>query len=645
MEISLRSRFRVRLREGIAWPRWGIFLFLLGSIAFSACSTTKPSSEVYENKRPQSVWPSPSFAQTRLKPVVGHQGMVVSDDPLASEWGARILREGGNAIEAAVAAAFVLSVTRPHFAALGGGGFLLYCPAPLPLLPKLPRIKEEQNSFLSGEGMSSAASLNHTTCVSLDYRERAPLRITSELASSLASSRDGARAIAVPGVVAGLWHAYQKYGSHHVSWKKLLQQPIRFAREGVRVSGNMAYGARQRWEAFNSEAKQLFGRASSSGTRIPFLEGSILVQKNLASVLERVARQGRDGFYRGRVAQQITSSIQKAGGWVSLQDLAQYSVKERRPLVGQYRDALLVSMGPPSAGGTNLLQLFGYAEHAEKEEMFDHGAQSSQEIHALAHAMALSFSDRALHLGDPEFGALPDLLDPKYLEKRWKESFDRDAFHSPRTSSFSSADTPPQRPDHNTTHLSVMDRWGNAVALTTSVNLFYGSGFVPEGSGIVMNNTMDDFSLEPNRPNAFGLVGNARNAVAPGKTPLSSMTPTIVKDTEGENRIVIGAAGGPTITTSVFLSLFRRLRFGLSLPDAVGAPRFHQQWAPESLFLEQKSFSAETQDALTQKGYSLQSRPHLGRIHAIERFQRSRDGHSLIWGIADSRAEGRAFAE
>jgi gamma-glutamyltranspeptidase/glutathione hydrolase len=543
--------------------------------------------------------------------------MVVSDDRDASQWGAEILRRGGNAIDAAVATAFYLSVTRPHFASLGGGGFLVYCPHPV-------------------HGQAQA-------CRTVDYRERAPARASRDMylregKAVAALSRDGALASGVPGVVAGLLLAQEKFG--RLKRQAVLARPIEMARSGFRWSSHAEWAAGDRWDVMNPEAKRLFGcKVGGNGPDAreirPCEPGQVIRQPELARVLSEVSARGAPGFYQGWVAERLVSGLAQAGGILSRDDLASYRAQLRTPVSLTLSDFEVVSMPPPSAGGAIVLQLLQYASFADREGAFKDGFASARAIHAATHAMALGFADRAAHFGDPDHVRVPlaGLLDPAYLAERWKSTWDPAHAAIPTAAGALSEGA-------NTTHFSVVDREGNAVAVTTTVNDNFGSGFVPPGTGIVMNDEMDDFSAQPGAPNLFGLVGAEANAIAPGKRPLSSMSPTIVRDLQGWPRIVIGAQGGPRITTSVFWALLNRLRFGMPIQDAVIAPRVHMQWKPPQLMVEREGFGAETQAELRRLGYALKEIPASGKMHAIERFRSGR-----VWGVSDPRAEGAAVAE
>jgi gamma-glutamyltranspeptidase/glutathione hydrolase len=547
-----------------------------------------------------------SDRSSRVRPVIGTKGMVVSDDRQASEWGASILRRGGNAIDAAVAVGFMLSVTRPQYGSLGGGGFLVYCPA-------------------------------HKPCVSLDYRERAPAAATRDMyvkdgKANTDLSQNGAMASGIPGVPAGLLNALEKYGTRGRG--ELLSEPIQVAKNGFRFTGLQESAAQVRWQHINSAGKSVLGCAENKKLE-PCTVGKVIRQPDLAHVLEAISQKGRDGFYKGWVAKKIVEGIQAEKGLLSLKDLEGYQTVVGVPVETSFQDMEVISMPPPSSGGVALLQMLGYMNRAENAGRLKEGFGSASTLHVEAHAMSLAFADRAEYMGDADFVKVPltELLSDKYLDSRW-------ATFNPLQANPPVSAGKLTNESQNTTHFSVIDKDGNAVAITTTINEEYGSGFVPPGTGIFMNNEMDDFSAQPGVPNLFGLVGGEANAIAPGKHPLSSMTPTIVRDHRGEARLILGAAGGPRIITSVFNVLMDRYIFGMSLPDAVAAPRIHDQWKPDEIRVETYGFAPDVLRTLQQMGYKVERSPALAKMHALERFPNGR-----TWGVADPRGEGAAVAE
>lgn len=641
--VSVQSlRRSIFLSSGYASILTGLCLLTL-----SGCAGTKKSQDtVVQISNPASIAvksePAPitplqkTFDKdddSRLRPTAGTRGMVVSDDTEASAWGAEVLRRGGNAVDAAVATALAMSVSRPHFASLGGGGFMIYCPPS------------------SGD----ASVKKNAKCSALDYREMAPLKSTRDMyirngKPDTNLSQNGALASGVPGVPAGLLSAAEKWGKIGAKGlagrKVLFSKPIEMAKKGVIVSTHTEAALHDRWSHMNQEARRVFGVTGRSTEKTPVVVGSRLKQPDLAEVLEAMRNHGRDGFYKGSVAMKIAKGLQAEGGIISTHDLARYQPMEREPVSGERFGYEVISMPPPSSGGAILLQILKYAELADQGGMFAHGFYSAPAIHSLIHAESLAFADRAEHFGDPDFYKVPlsALLSDSYLTQRWTETFKKDKRNWPSPGKLGTPSavivTSEVHEGANTTHLSVVDREGGSVSLTTTVNDNFGSAFVPPGTGIVMNNQMDDFSIQPGTPNLFGLVGAEANAIAPGKRPLSSMSPTIVRK-NGEVRFVLGAQGGPRIITATALAFLLAARFDYSLPDAVHGLRFHHQWKPESVKLERGGWSHELKESLTSMGYKLEETSTAGKMHAIERFPEA----GRVWGVNDLRAEGGAVAE
>jgi gamma-glutamyltranspeptidase/glutathione hydrolase len=569
-------------------------------VAFSAM-TLLPRAQASVQIGPQE---SVRFAREGLR------GMVVADDQLAAEWGAEILRRGGNAIDAAVATAFTLSVTRPHYAALGGGGFLVFCPA-----PRDNRASE---------------------CKVIDFREKAPAAAHRDMylrngKADTSISQTGALASGVPGVTAGLLLALEKFGTR--DRKELLKEPIRLARKGIRFSTNTEQALRSSWSSMNPDGKRIFGcgRGISEACKV----GDLLLQPELALVLEAISKRGKKGFYQGIVAQNLVQGLNSAGGIISLKDLLNYEPAERSPVRGEFQGHEIITMPPPSSGGAVLVQMLEYARRAEEQKLLSQGFASVDALRAQIHAMSLAFADRSEHMGDSDFWPVPltQLLSQQYLDARWK-TFQPGKAALPEAPGFKANEK------LQTTHFSVIDAAGNAVSITETINGNFGSGFVPPGTGVVMNNQMDDFSTQPGVPNLFGLVGGEANAIAPHKRPLSSMTPTIVRDKNGVVKFVLGAAGGPRIITSVFQTLLNRIQFSMPLVDAVSAARIHHQWKPTIVRYERNGFPAETLERLRTLGYSLEPSNGLAVVHALERTPSGR-----VVGVPDPRGEGFAAAE
>ncbi|HYE97778.1 MAG TPA: gamma-glutamyltransferase [Planctomycetota bacterium] len=515
------------------------------------------------------------------------RGVVASPEPHASAVGADVLRRGGNAVDAAVAVHFALAVTFPNAGNLGGGGFML--------------------AWVDGRPAA------------IDYRETAPAAATRDMFLGADGevvprrSLDTALAVGVPGSVAGMALAHRRFGT--LPWRDLLQPAIRLAEDGWIVDD---------WS----------GRSFASETRNNFREffnvraGERLVQKDLARTLRRIAERGADGFYRGATARLIAEEMQRSGGLITEADLARYEAKERAPVRGTYRGLEVVSMPPPSSGGVALLQLLQMLEPRPIPPF-----HSAPHIHFFAELEKRVFADRSHHLGDPDVVNVPvaGLTARKYaVERSWDLEYDR------------RSDPSSIRPGvpEETTHFSIVDRWGNAVANTTTLNGNYGCGLVVRGAGFLLNNEMDDFSAKPGAPNMFGATGGAANAIAPGKRMLSSMTPTIVLR-DGRPWLVLGTPGGTTIFTSVFQVIVNRVDYKMPLPEAVAAPRFHHQWPPlkageDPIFFEQEPAARAELEKL---GYAIRLRGRIGDVQAVEI-----DGRSAR-GVSDPRGIGLVSAE
>ncbi len=520
-------------------------------------------------------------------------GVVASPEPHASSVGAEVLRRGGNAVDAAVAVQFALAVTYPAAGNLGGGGFMMV------------HTKE-------GE-------------VAIDYRETAPaaahrdmfLDGKGEVVPGL--SLDSHKASGVPGSVAGMWLAHRKFGT--LPWKALLEPAIRLAEEGWVLD---AWSAR----SFAAERRHNF-RDTFRGR-----EGDRLVQKDLGATLRRIAADGRDGFYKGETARLLVEEMERGGGLITAGDLAAYEAKLRTPVEGTYRGLRVVSMPPPSSGGVALLQLLNMLEGFEPAKL---GHHSAAHLHVVAEIEKRVFADRSEYLGDPDFHDVPVA---RLISKAYAAGRAKGISLAARTAP--SAVTHGSREREETTHFSVVDRKGNAVANTTTLNGGYGSGVVVRGAGFLLNNEMDDFSAKPGVPNLYGVIGREANAIAPGKRMLSSMTPTFVFR-DGALWLVLGTPGGPTIFTSVFQVIVNRADFGMPLDRAVAAPRFHHQWPPlrreEDPIRVETGFDPAVLEALRAKGYAIQDRGKLGDVHAIE------VASARAVGVSDPRGIGRVAVE
>ena len=507
--------------------------------------------------------------------------MVVSTHELASRAGVEILGAGGNAVDAAVATGFALAVVHPAAGNIGGGGFMLV------------RMADGKTHFL-------------------DYREKAPAAATRDMYLDAqgnvieGASEIGYRAIAVPGSVAGMAYAERKWGK--LTLKQVMAPAIKLAREGYALSWEEARDFHDHHLAEFAESRRIFQRSGDY-----YKPGETLCQPDLARTLERIA-ENPDDFYHGSLAKELASAMQKGGGLITADDLAHYEVKEREPVRGTYRGYEIISAPPPSSGGTVLIESLNILEGYDLAKL---GNRSALAIHIIVEAFRRAFFDRAEFLGDPDFAKIPvaQLIDKKY-GAAWRETIDP-AHASPskdlkRPAIFSEleqyalAHPPAAAPheSHHTTHYSVVDAEGNVVAVTTTINDWFGSRVTADGLGFLLNDEMDDFAAKPGMPNGDGLVQGSANAIEPGKRPLSSMTPTIVVH-DGKPVMVLGSPGSSKIISTVANVLMGVVDYGMNLQEAVNAPRFHNQWMPDVINVE-KWFSPDTIKALQQMGYTVQ---------------------------------------
>ena len=541
----------------------------------------------------------PNWPHIHPASVTGANGMVVTDNAIATRVGSMVLREGGNAADAAVATAFALAVAYPTAGNIGGGGF--------------------------------AVTLFDGKAQALDFRETAPAAARHDMyldakGQTLNDSRQGIRSAAVPGSVAGLWELAGSLGSKKKTWAELLAPAIALAKQGFVVDEAFRQGIAER-------ADRLKKHAASARLFLPNGEppavGSTWKNPALASVLERIAKKNASEFYRGATARALVAQMRAEGGLVTLADLAAYQAKWRDPLVFAYRDARIISMPPPSSGGVTLAMICHILEGFDLKQW---GAQSPTALHMTFEAMRRSFAARNAKLGDPDFVKMP--LD-ELLSANWA-SEQRATIQPERatpSTDVASAGAPSAVGPH-TTHFSIVDGDGNAVALTTTINWWYGSGVTVKEAGFLLNNEMDDFASVPGTPNGYGLVQGEANAIVPGKRMLSSMTPTIVTSPDGRARLVLGAAGGPMIISSVFEELSNVVDFGLEPDVAVGLPRFHMQHLPDLVTYEKDGMSDETRRCLTEMGYAFKERDHVADAPLI--------GHvGNQWtGVAEPRRAG-----
>jgi gamma-glutamyltranspeptidase/glutathione hydrolase len=537
-------------------------------------------------------------------PVTAKHGMVVAQEPLAADVGLQVLKNGGNAIDAAVAVGFALAVTHPSAGNIGGGGFLLV------------RLANGEVHFV-------------------DFREAAPQGATRDMylgpdGNPTQASLVGWRASGVPGSVKGFETASKKWGSK--KWADLLAPALHLARNGFRVDKTLAAELRGSANTLSRdpESRRIFLR----GAR-PYQEGEIFRQPELASSLQRIAAQGGRDFYQGETARKLAAAMKAHGGLISRADLASYRAIARTPLEGDYHGYHIITAPPPSAGGVGILQMFGMLSRSGYES---DGPDSPKAVHYMAETMRRYYADRSEYLGDPDFYRVPvrQLLSPSYIAARIQSIQPGRATPS--------ADVQPgplnaqaaglsQHESAETTHFNVVDAQGNAVAVTYTLNGGFGSGVTAPGLGFLLNNEMDDFVAKPGSPNMFGLIGGKANSIEPGKRPLSSMTPTILTR-NGQLFMAVGAPGGSRITTGVFQVIADVIDFHMSPQDAVNIPRFHHQWKPDILYL-QKGFSPGTEQALAKMGYTIQATGGVARVEAIV------VNNGVLEGGTESRQNGK----
>jgi gamma-glutamyltranspeptidase / glutathione hydrolase len=528
-----------------------------------------------------------------------YNGCVSSADKLASEVGIKILKEGGNAVDAAVGVGFALAVVYPQAGNIGGGGFMVV-------------------HFANG---------NNT---SFDYREKAPLLASRDMFLDSDGnvieglSTTGHLASGVPGSVAGMLTALEKYGT--MNREQVMKYAIEIADEGFIINERLA----NELNSNNNDFRKFTGSEKIFGKK--YKSGDLFIQTDLANTLKVIRDKGIEGFYKGKIAELIIEEMQRGGGIISYEDLEKYNVIEREVLKGTYRGNEIISMGPPASGGICLILLLNIMELFDLKSM---GYHSSATIHLMAEAMKRVYADRSEFMGDADFVNVPAdiLISKKYAKKRIKD-FKEDSVSK-------SSDIKPgdayYRENFETTHFSVVDKNGNCVAVTTTINDNFGSKVVVEGAGFLLNDEMDDFSSKPGEPNMYGLIGSEANAIAPGKRMLSSMTPTIILK-DGKPYLVLGSPGGGKIITSVFQTIVNVIDFEMNLKDAIDAPRFHHQWYPDILQIEKKLLDGNSRMILTEMGYELKDMNDFGRIDAVMIFP---DGG--MTGYSDRRGSGESI--
>jgi gamma-glutamyltranspeptidase/glutathione hydrolase len=532
-----------------------------------------------------------TVAAAPLRPTHASHAMVTSVHELASHAGVEMLRAGGNAVDAAVATGFALAVVHPQAGNIGGGGFMLF------------RTTEGKDHFI-------------------DFREKAPAAATEKMYLDAQgnvikdSSLVGYKSVGVPGSVAGLVYAEKQYGK--LSIEKVMAPAIKLARDGFPLAYEDTQDLkRDEYLAQFPESKRIFLRDGN------FYEpGEIFKQPELARTLERLAKDP-DDFYHGAMGRELAAAIHKGGGLVTAEDLAAYEVKEREPVRGSYRGYDVISAPPPSSGGVALVEILNILEGFDLAKL---GNRSGDAIHLEVEAFRRAFYDRAEFMGDPDFAKVPvaQLIDKKYAAA-WRESIDPNQASLSQTLKrppiFNELEREAQlrsttiREPENTTHYSVVDAEGNAVSVTTTLNDSFGSRVTAEGLGFLLNDEMDDFTSKPGVPNGYGLIQGPANAIGPGKRPLSAMTPTIVLK-DGKLFLVLGSPGGPTIITTVANVLIGVVDFSLDIQEAVNAPRFHHQWLPDQIMVEDR-LSPDTMNVLRSKGHKLTVRHFWGDAECI----------------------------
>ena len=560
-----------------------------------------------------------------IKPLRSQKAMVVSAHPLASDAGLEMLQKGGNAIDAAVATTFAISVVEPFSAGIGGGGFLLMHDS------------------------------KKRTIQALDFRERAPLKATKNMYLDSSgkvrpnASIDGYLAVGTPGTVAGMYEVHRRYGK--LPWNTVVEPSIRLAKDGFVVKDKFVQAVKRREKAIasNQAARAIFTRNGNF-----YQPGEKLVQRDLGRTLQDIAANPRS-FYTGRIARTIANDMAKNGGLITLQDLKSYKPIWRTPVCGNFRKAKVCSMPPPSSGGIHLLQMLNILNTIGDTDLKSLGWHHPDAIHLMVEAMRIAYADRSEYLGDPDFVKVPQqqLINPEYAKFRRQQidmqrakpstqvkPVDRNILEkftrNPPSRLIPATSNPKSKESTETSHLTVIDAQRNAVSLTFTINLGFGAGIVTPKTGIVLNNEMDDFSAAPGVPNAFGLLGNEANSIAPRKTPLSSMTPTIVTE-NGRLRMAVGTPGGSTIITQVLQIILNVLEYDMDAGAAVSAPRIHHQWFPDILRVEPWGLDALTLQELKRRGHKIEQTNPWGNSNLIIVKP---DG--TLEGAADPRGEGEA---
>jgi len=531
--------------------------------------------------------------ESRFHPVIGKNGIVSSQERLASEIGLQVLKDGGNAVDSAIAVAYALAVTLPKAGNLGGGGFMLVHSA-----------KDKQT-------------------YAFDFREMAPLAASRDMYLDGNGDVDTKRArfspqsVGVPGTVRGLSAVHERFATKPLN--ELIQPAIVLARDGFPVSPGLAGDLVSYEEKLKSSPAiaEIFYKDNGD----PYFLGETFVQADLAWSLEEIAEHGEEAFYEGAIAEKIVTFMKNEGGLIDAADLKNYRVAEREPITGTYKGHEVVSMPPPSSGGVHLIQMLNTLENTSLEEM---GHNSARSIHHLAEAMKFAYADRSAHLGDPDFAEVP--IDWLTSKAYGKELYSRIQNEKAIPSSEVKPGTPVEYESEQTTHFSVMDKEGNAVSLTYTLNFSFGSLQMAPGTGFLLNNEMDDFSAKPGVPNGYGLLGGEANAIQPGKRPLSSMTPTMVLK-DGNPYLVTGSPGGAKIITAVLQTVLNVVEYDMNVAEASSVPRVHHQWMPDELYCE-SGISVDTLQILQSLGHDTKPTKAMGSTQSVMKVGDRFEGYS-----------------
>ncbi|MBO1895191.1 MULTISPECIES: gamma-glutamyltransferase [unclassified Shewanella] len=570
-------------------------LFLSTALTLTLCYPALHIADSQANEA--SIFSEMATAQ----PIYAKHGMVSSQEAIASQIGVDILKQGGNAVDAAVAVAYALAVTLPRAGNIGGGGFMLVHLA-------------EQNKTIA-----------------IDYRETAPAKAHKDIFLDEQGnavdklSREHGLAVGVPGTVMGMELALKQYGTMKMA--QVIKPAIKLAKDGIVVTSDLSNslaGLKSRITQWPSSAA-IFYHADGSNYQV----NELLKQPELAQSLSLIAQKGSKGFYQGETAEKIVSAVQNAGGVMSLTDLANYKVVEREPVRGNYRGYEVVSMPPPSSGGIHIIEMLNVLEQFPIDKL---GHNSANTLHLMAETMKYAYADRSEYLGDPDFVTVPvkQLTSKQYA----KEIASKIAINKTTPSSeIKPGKLAPYESDQ-TTHFSVIDKWGNAVANTYTLNFSYGSGLVAKGTGILLNNEMDDFSVKPGTPNGYGLIGGEANAVQGNKRPLSSMSPTMVMK-DGKPFIVTGSPGGSRIINITLQMIMNVIDHNLNIAEATAAARMHHQWLPDFIWVEH-TLNRDTISLLEAKGHKVKVQESIGSTQSIMMTEQG------LFGASDPRRAGSA---